>query len=194
VREAQRAPAPIDPVGSMRSVTSTIVNHGGALLCTTKLDHTLSTTSSFSTRRTMTVQMTASARRVGGTPQHTIDVNRRHIITTDVPARHGGADSAPSPHELLPAMLASCVSTMIEMYARARDWELPDIAVDVEYDSSATPRRAEVTLKLPDGLTAEQIARLRRVADTCPVKRALEAGFTFTQEVALVAPALRPAA
>ena len=138
--------------------------------------------------------MTASARPVGGTPQHTIDVNRRHIVTTDVPERLGGTDSAPSPHELLPAMLASCVSTMIQMYARARDWELPDVAVDVEYDSSATPRRVQVTLNLPEGLTADQIAGLRRVADTCPVKRALEAGFTFTQEVALVPPAVRLAA
>ena len=138
--------------------------------------------------------MTASARRVGATPQHTIDVNRRHIITTDVPERLGGTDSAPSPHELLAAMLASCVSTMIDIYARARDWDLPDVSVAVEYDSSVTPRHVEVTLNLPEGLTADQIAGLRRVADTCPVKRALEAGFTFTQEVALVPPVVRLAA
>ena len=138
--------------------------------------------------------MTVSARRVGATPQHTIDVNRRHIITPDVPERLGGTDSAPSPHELLPAMLASCVWTMIDMYARARDWELPYVAVAVEYDPSVTPRHVEVRLNLPEGLTADQIAGLRRVADTCPVKRALEAGFTFTQEIALVAPAVRPAA
>ena len=138
--------------------------------------------------------MTASARPVGGTPQHTIDVNRRHIISTDVPERLGGTDCAPSPHELLAAMLASCVSTMIGMYARARDWDLPDVSVAVEYESSVTPRHVEVTLNLPEGLTADQIAGLRRVADTCPVKRALEAGFTFTQEVALVPPVARLAA
>ena len=138
--------------------------------------------------------MTASARRVDGTPQHTIDVNRRHIIATDLPERLGGTDSAPSPHELLAAMLASCVSTMIDIYARARHWDLPDVSVAVVYDPSVTPRHVEVTLNLPEGLTADQIAGLRRVADTCPVKRALEAGFTFTQEVALVPPALRPAA
>jgi putative redox protein len=95
---------------------------------------------------------------------------------------------------LLAAMLASCVSTMIGMYARARDWDLPDVSVAVEYESSVTPRHVEVTLNLPEGLTADQIAGLRRVADTCPVKRALEAGFTFTQEVALVPPVARLAA
>ena len=38
VRDDQRFPSPIHPVGSMHSVTSTIVNDGGTLLCTSKLD------------------------------------------------------------------------------------------------------------------------------------------------------------
>jgi uncharacterized OsmC-like protein len=59
--------------------------------------------------------MTASARSAHGSPYHTIDVNGRHTITTDAPDRLGGTDRAPAPHELLPAMLASCVSTMIRM-------------------------------------------------------------------------------
>ena len=138
--------------------------------------------------------MTATARSVDRTARHRIDVNGRHVINTDAPERLGGGDSAPSPHELLPAMLAACVSTMIGMYARARDWDLPDVAVDVEYDPTADPRHVQVTLNLPQGLTADQIARLRRLADTCPVKRALEAGFTFTEEVALRPPAVRAAA
>ena len=138
--------------------------------------------------------MTASARSVDGTPHHRVDVNGRHMIDTDAAERLGGADSAPAPHELLAAMLASCVSTMIGMYARSRDWDLPNVIVDVEYDSTVTPRHLNVTLNLPDGLTADQIARLRRLADTCPVKRALEAGFTFTEEVALRPPAGRAAA
>jgi putative redox protein len=133
--------------------------------------------------------MTARARSVDGSPDHTIDVNGRHTIRTDTPERLGGTDSAPSPHELLPAMLASCVSTMIGMYARARDWQLSDVEVDIEYDADAEPRHLQVTVNLPDGLTPDQVARLRRVADTCPVKRALQAGFTFEQQVLL-----RPAA
>ena len=38
-------------------------------------------------------------------------------------------------------------------------------------------------MHLPDGLTAEQVKRLRRVADTCPVRRSLEAGFVFDERV-----------
>ena len=41
VRDAARFPAPVSPVGSMASVTDTIVNDGGTLLCTRKLDAVL---------------------------------------------------------------------------------------------------------------------------------------------------------
>ena len=132
--------------------------------------------------------MTATARPIDGTLRHEIDVNQRHSITTDEPAKLGGSDTAPAPHELLPAMLASCVSTMITLYARTRDWELKDLRVDVTYDPDSTPRQIQTTIHLPAGLTPDQVKRLQRVADTCPVKRALETGFTFQQQIALDLP------
>jgi putative redox protein len=129
--------------------------------------------------------MTASAVSTAGELRNDIDVNRRHTIATDVPEGLGGSDTAPAPHELLPAMIASCVSTMISLYARARDRELEDVCVDVTYDSDATPRHAHVTVHLPARLTPDQVKRLTRVVDTCPVKRALEAGFTFDRQLVL---------
>ena len=126
---------------------------------------------------------TASAHSIDGTLRHEIDVNGRHTITTDEPESLGGTDTAPAPHELLAATLASCVSTMIVLYARRRDWDLGDVRVDVEYDANTTPRQVEVSVHLPAGLTAEQTERLRRVADTCPVRRALAAGFTFAERL-----------
>jgi putative redox protein len=129
--------------------------------------------------------MTASAVSTAGALRSDIDVNRRHTIATDVPERLGGNNTAPAPHELLPAMIASCVSTMISLYARARGWTLEDVCVDVSYDSDAIPRHAHVTVQLPAGLTPDQVKRLTRVVDTCPVKRALEAGFTFDRQLVL---------
>ena len=38
VRDVKRFPTPVNPVGSLLSVTSTIVNDGGTMLCTRKLD------------------------------------------------------------------------------------------------------------------------------------------------------------
>jgi len=127
---------------------------------------------------------TASAHPVDGL-RHAVDVNGRHTIFTDEPQRLGGTDTAPTPHELLAAMLASCASTMVTIYARRHGWGLEGMRVDVDYDSDATPRRAALRLHLPSGLTTEQVTRLRHVAETCPARRALEAGFEFEEEIIL---------
>ncbi len=127
------------------------------------------------------MSFTASAHSVDGTLRHEVDVNGRHTITTDEPASMGGSDAGPAPHELLAATLASCVSTMIVLYARRHDWSVGDVRVDVVYHADATPRQVELAVHLPGDLTAEQTERLRRVADSCPVRRALEAGFAFDE-------------
>jgi putative redox protein len=126
---------------------------------------------------------TATAHSISGTLRHDVDVNGRHTIVTDEPERLGGTDAGPAPHELMAAMLAACASTMIVLYAQQRDWHLGDVRVEVRYDADVTPRRVEIDAHLPDSLTREQVQRLRRVAESCPAKRALEAGFAFDQRI-----------
>ncbi len=134
------------------------------------------------------MSMTARARRVAGGLRHEVEVNGRHTIVTDEPAGLGGSDTGPAPHELLPAALASCVSTMVALYARRHDWDVGDLSVDVAYNPDASPRTVALTLHLPDTLSEQQVARLRRVADTCPVRRALESAFTFDERIAAEPP------
>ncbi len=131
------------------------------------------------------MSFTASARPLAGTLRHEVDVNGRHTILTDEPERLGGTDAGPAPHELLAAMVASCVSTMVALYSHRHGWPVEGLRVDVDYDAGETPRRVAVRLTLPDGLSAEQVARLRRVAETCPVRRSFEAGFEFEEELIL---------
>jgi putative redox protein len=126
---------------------------------------------------------TATAKRVPNSLEHEVDVNGRHLIATDEPASLGGTDEGPAPHELLPAALAACIGTMITMYAERRGWAIGEPAVDVEYDAESEPRRFEIAVHLPDGLSAEQLRRLERVAETCPLRRALEGGFTFEERL-----------
>jgi putative redox protein len=126
--------------------------------------------------------MTATAHRAAGL-RHQVDVNGRHVLVTDEPSSLGGTDIGPAPHELLAATLASCISTMVAMYADRHAWRLDALSVDVDYDTDAEPRRFDIRVNLPAGLSDDQVARLRRVADTCPVRRALESGFVFDERI-----------
>jgi putative redox protein len=131
------------------------------------------------------MSFTATARSIDGTLTHEIDVNGRHTLIADEPLGLGGGDRGPAPHELLAAMVAGCISMMIMLYARQRNWDLRGVRVDARYDSEAVPRRVQVDIHLPAGLSPDQVKRLRRVADTCPVRRAFEAGFEFDERLLL---------
>jgi len=127
--------------------------------------------------------MRATAKLIHGTLRNEVLVRDAFILETDEPESIGGEDTAPAPHELLAAALASCVSTTVAMYARTKGWELGDVLVEVDYDTSVTPRRFRVDLFLDGDYDAEQIARLERAAATCPVRRSLEAGFAVEEHL-----------
>lgn len=139
------------------------------------------------------MSFTASARSIDGTSRNEIDVNGRHTIITDEPVSLGGTDTGPAPHELLPAVLASCISTTVALYALRKEWDIGEIRVDVDYNHQSEPRRFDVTVCLPAGLTDDQVTRLRRVADTCPVRRALQGGFAFDERISITEPAVSAA-
>jgi putative redox protein len=127
--------------------------------------------------------LTAVARSEHGALKASVDVNGRHVIVTDEPTRLGGTDVGPAPHELLPAALASCISTMISLYARTKGWPLSEVEVTVDYDPEVVPRHCTIDVHLPESLTPDQVKRLERVANTCPFRRALEAGFEFDERL-----------
>ncbi len=134
------------------------------------------------------MSLTATARAVPGTLRTDVLVDGRFHLVTDEPESLGGEDSAPAPHELFPAALASCVSTTLVMYARTKDWDLGEVEVDVVYDHVATPRRFEIAIRLGGDLTPEQLDRLEKVAASCPVRRAVESGIVFEERIEAGAP------
>jgi putative redox protein len=130
------------------------------------------------------MSLTATARSIPGTLRQEVVIDGQHRLITDEPEQLGGEGSAPAPHELFPAALASCISTTLVMYARTKGWELGDVAVAVEYDNKSTPRRFEIAIELGGDLTGEQLKRLDKVAASCPVRRAIEAGIEFDETIA----------
>jgi putative redox protein len=125
--------------------------------------------------------LTATARTPAGTLRQELLVAGSHRVVTDLPARAGGTDLGPSPHELFAAALAGCVNSTLAVYARTKGWNLGDIVVDVEYDRGSTPRRCRIDIRVDAELTPEQRARLEKVAAACPLRRSLEAGFAFVE-------------
>jgi putative redox protein len=134
---------------------------------------------------------TATARSVPGTLRQELLVGGRHRLVTDQALEHGGDDEGPSPHELLPAALAACVAFVLERYAMTKGWDLGEVAVDVDYDPTSTPRRFETVVTLTGDLSSEQLERLERAAAACPVRRSLERGFEFAERLEVVSVAAR---
>jgi putative redox protein len=129
------------------------------------------------------MSLTATSRSIPGTLRQEIVIGGQHRLITDEPEEIGGDGSAPAPHELLPAALASCVSTTLVMYARRKGWELGQVSVDVDYDHRSTPRSFEVAIRVDAELSEEQLDRLEKVAASCPVRRSIEGGFEFNERI-----------
>ena len=136
----------------------------------------------------MSMRATARRRRTG-TFQHDIRV-RDHVVAADEPVESGGDDTAPSPQELLAASLASCTAITVEMYAQRKGWDVGPLEVECQYSPAerVCPTRFELVVRLPDGLSEEQVQRLMQIAAKCPVHRTLDGEVMFEERAELVAP------
>ncbi len=134
------------------------------------------------------MKATARRRRTNAL-QHDVRV-RDHHVSVDEPTDAGGDDTAPSPQELLAASLASCTAITLEMYAERKGWEVGPVEVDCQYTPAerGCPTRFELNVRLPDGLSEDQIARLMQIAAKCPVHRTLDGEVMFEERVELIAP------
>jgi putative redox protein len=128
--------------------------------------------------------MRAVARRRSGYT-HDVEIEGGHSLVIDEPEDSGGADQGPSPTRTLAAALAACVAITVEMYADRKGWELGDVGVEVEmeYGEKSQPKSFEVTLRLPRGLSEDQVQRLEAVASKCPIHRTLAGGVEITDRV-----------
>ncbi|HWF26706.1 MAG TPA: OsmC family protein [Solirubrobacteraceae bacterium] len=133
--------------------------------------------------------MKATARRTG-TFTHDIDV-RNHRVVIDEPRNEGGDDDGPSPQEMLAASLASCTAVTMEMYAKHKGWNIGTIEVECDYTPAerGCPTKFNLVLRLPRGLSDDQIRRLKVIAAKCPVHRALDGEVMFNERLELVEPA-----
>jgi putative redox protein len=128
--------------------------------------------------------MRAIARREDGTLKHDVEI-RRHVVVADEPTENGGADSGPSPQELLAASLASCTAITMAMYARRKGWDIGEVVVDVDYEPAqrGSPTRFRLDVRMPKEVPDDQREKLMQIAAKCPVHRTLEGEVMFEENV-----------
>ena len=102
---------------------------------------------------------------------------RRHTLTADEAASHGGTDTGPTPYETLVSALAACTAITLRMVAQRKGWELGAIHVEVELEKDAAGAdRIARTVSFGAPLNNEQRATLAEIAEKTPVTRVVRAG------------------
>jgi putative redox protein len=130
-----------------------------------------------------------SSKRIDGMTNELTGI-RGHTVVADEPPEVGGNDKGPRPTELLAMSLASCVAVTMEMYARRKEMVLSELEVQVDYelDPRGGSSQFHLVLKLPHGLSEDQVERLRVIAGKCPVHRVLAGSIDISSRVQMLPP------
>ncbi len=119
--------------------------------------------------------------RITGTYQDGLKTTLEHgpsgaELRTAAPVDNRGDGSSFSPTDLLAAALGSCMVTTMAIVAEREGIPFSGAEFSLEKHMQSEPRRVgsvPVRIRMPQGLTGEQRARLERVARSCPVDRSL---------------------
>lgn len=104
---------------------------------------------------------------------------RSHRLLTDQPVHAGGADSGPTPLELIGASLGTCIAFYVHQFCVSRG--LPDEGLRIEVLPHNAPNpsriaRFDVTVRLATELPPHAMEMLERVARSCPAHNTLATG------------------
>jgi putative redox protein len=101
----------------------------------------------------------------------------------DEPTEIGGDNTGPTPTDYVLAGLGSCKAITVKMYANRKGWDLQQVSVEIEQETIDRQPQIVVKLRLDGDLSAEQLERLRAIADKCPVHRLLTSEIKILTEL-----------
>ncbi|MEM6264194.1 MAG: OsmC family protein [Bacteroidota bacterium] len=101
-----------------------------------------------------------------------------HAYFVDEPAEQGGQGEYPQPRNYLLGALSACIGTTLRMYTQHKGWEVGKIEVGVELTEELLDGKKHFSIQKNisyenNDLSEEQISRLLRVADKCPLSQIL---------------------
>ncbi len=104
----------------------------------------------------------------------TVFTDGEHSTFSDTNLQNGGSGEGFRPHDLLEAAIASCINIAVRMCATRESMPLSSVVTRVSLDRSEPDEAVfHHEVELHGELTAEQRARLLKVASACPVRRTL---------------------
>tara|TARA_Y100001933_G_scaffold230402_1_gene247481 strand:- start:156 stop:578 length:423 start_codon:yes stop_codon:yes gene_type:complete len=111
-----------------------------------------------------------------------VGTDGRHEFVCDEPTDLGGQDLGPTPVEVFCGSIAACKAMTARMYADRKEWPVESISCTVRHrlrvqEGSDRPTKVphlDITIQFTGDLDDEQRARLKEIAERCPVQRMIE--------------------
>ena len=102
----------------------------------------------------------------------------QHVIATDQPADAGGEGSAPAPFEVFLASIGACAGVYVLGFCQARG--IPTEGIRLYQDNDWDPvthrlARIRIGIDLPPSFPEKYREAVRRAAESCAVKKAIQA-------------------
>jgi uncharacterized OsmC-like protein len=101
---------------------------------------------------------------------------RDHVFAADMSVEEGGADSAPSPVELLGGSVGACLATMVQAFCDAQGYTDGDVGVSLTVELVENPNRIAgivADVEVPNDVPDEDREKLRKMALRFPVPATL---------------------
>jgi len=99
-----------------------------------------------------------------------------HTYFVDEPVSMKGTDTAPDPYGMLLGSIGACKAITVRMYADRKGWPLESVRLDLEHsrpNGRGNPELIEISLSFTGDLSDEQRARLKEIANACPVQKTI---------------------